>query len=160
MQQRLSKEQAWQKIKHYCAYQERSHNEVKNKLYGFGLYKSEVEELLSKAIEEDYLNEERFAEMFAGGKFRMKHWGKVKIVYELRLKGVSSYNINRGLKSIPDADYRKTLQKLAEEKWNSLKGEHPLSRQAKTTSYLQQKGYEIPLIQQAIQAVKKGEPAD
>jgi regulatory protein len=160
MQQRLTKEQAWQKIKHYCAYQERSHNEVKNKLYGFGLYKSEVEELLSKALEEDYLNEERFAEMFAGGKFRMKNWGKIKIVYELRQKGVSSYNINRGLKAIPDEDYRNTLRKLAEEKWNHLKGEHPLSRQAKTTSYLQQKGYELPLIQQAVQTVKKGEVAD
>lgn len=159
MQQRLTKEQAWQKIKHYCAYQERSHNEVKNKLYGFGLYKSEVEELLSKAIEEDYLNEERFAEMFAGGKFRMKHWGKVKILYELRQKGVSSYNINRALKAIPDEDYRKCLQKLAGEKWNALQGEHPLSRQAKTTSYLQQKGYELPLIQQTVQAIRKGETA-
>lgn len=160
MLQHINKEQAWQKIKHYCAYQERSHSEVKNKLYGFGLYKGEVEELLSKAIEEDYLNEERFAEMFAGGKFRMKHWGKVKIVYELRQKGVSSYNLNRALKAIPDEDYRKTLQKLAEEKWKSLKGEHPLSRQAKVISYLQQKGYEFPLIQQTLQGIRKGETAD
>lgn len=160
MQQRLTKEQAWQKIKHYCAYQERSHSEVKNKLYGFGLYKSEVEEMLSKAIEEDYLNEERFAELFAGGKFRMKSWGKVKIIYELRQKGVSSYNINRGLKAIPDADYRSTLQKLAEHKWQQLEGEHPISRQAKTTSYLMQKGYELPLIQQTIQGIKKGETTD
>ena len=75
MQQRLSKEQAWQKIKHYCAYQERSHYEAKQKLYSFGLYSNEVEDLLSRLIEEDYLNEERFAEQFAGGKFRMKQWG-------------------------------------------------------------------------------------
>ncbi len=156
MQQRLTKEQAWQKIKHYCAYQERSHSEVKNKLYGFGLYKSEVEELLSKTIEEDYLNEERFAEQFAGGKFRMKHWGKVKIVYELRQKGVSSYNINRALKAIPDADYSHTLQKLAEEKWKGLQGEHHMTRHSKTMSYLLQKGYESPLIQQAIKTIKAG----
>lgn len=160
MQQRLTKEQAWQKLKHYCAYQERSHSEVKNKLYGFGLYKSDVEELLSKAIEEDYLNEERFAELFAGGKFRMKSWGKVKIVYELRQKGVSSYNINRGLKAIPDEDYKSTLQKLAANKWNSLEGEHPLSRQAKTVSYLQQKGYELPLIQPVVLQLRKGETTD
>ncbi len=160
MQQRLTQEQAWQKIKHYCAYQERSHSEVKNKLYGFGLYKSEVEEMLSKAIEEDYLNEERFAELFAGGKFRMKSWGKVKIIYKLRQKGVSSYNINRGLKAIPDADYRSTLQKLAEHKWQQLEDEHPISRQAKATSYLMQKGYELPLIQQTIQGIKKGETTD
>ena len=155
MQQRLTKEQAWQKIKHYCAYQERSHNEVKQKLYGFGLYKSEVEELLSKAIEEDYLNEERFAEQFAGGKFRMKHWGKVKITYELRQKAVSAYNINRALKAIPDADYTNALRKLAESKWQQLQGEHYLTRQAKATSYLLQKGYELPLVQQAIKLLKQ-----
>ena len=157
MQQRLTKEQAWQKIKHYCAYQERSHSEVKNKLYSFGLYKNDVEELLSKGIEEDYLNEERFAEHFVGGKFRMKQWGRVKIVYELRQRGVSSYNINRGLKTIPDEDYRSTLQKLAENKWQQLKDEHHIARQAKTTSYLLQKGYELPLVQQTIRQVRSAE---
>ncbi len=160
MQQRLTKEQAWQKIKHYCAYQERSHFEVKQKLYGFGLYKSEVEELLSKTIEEDYLNEERFAEQFAGGKFRIKNWGKVKIVHELRQKGVSSYNINRALKALPDEDYRNTLQKLADAKWKQLKGEHYLSRQAKTTTYLLGKGYELPLVQRAVQQVRNADKVD
>lgn len=154
---RLTKEQAWQKIKHYCAYQERSHSEVKQKLYGFGLYKSEVEELLSKAIEEDYLNEERFAQLFAGGKFRMKQWGKVKIVYELRQKGVSQYNINKALKLIPDADYSQALHQLAESKWQQLKGEHYLTRQAKAMSYLLQKGYEPALAQQTIKQIKSAD---
>src|SRR3954451_146014 len=117
MQQRLSKEMAWQKIKYYCAYQERSHHEAKQKLYSFGLYSNEVEDLLSKLIEEDYLNEERFAERFAGGKFRMKQWGKVKITYELKQKQVSSYNIRRALQAIADEDYVITLQKLAATKW-------------------------------------------
>jgi len=157
MQQRLSKEQAWQKIKHYCAYQERSHYEAKQKLYGFGLYTNEVEELLSKLIEEDYLNEERFAEQFAGGKFRMKHWGKVKITYELKQKQVSSYNIRRALQSIAEADYIATLQKLAEAKWQQLKGEQYIARQAKTTSYLLQKGFETALIQRVIQRLKSSD---
>jgi len=154
MQQRLTKEQAWQKIKHYCAYQERSHYEAKQKLYGFGLYKNEVEELLTKLIEEDYLNEERYAEQFAGGKFRMKHWGKVKITYELKQKGVSSYNIRRALQSIAHADYVATLQKLAEAKWKQLQGEQYIARQAKVNSYLLQKGFEQALIQKAIQQLK------
>ena len=157
MQQRLTKEQAWQKIKHYCAYHERSHSEVKNKLYGFGLYKTEVEELLSKAIEEDYLNEERFAEQFAGGRFRMKQWGRIKITYELRQKQVSAYNIKIALKAIPDEDYTKALQKLAGNKWQELKDEHDLSRQAKTTSYLLQRGYELPLIKQALQQIRSAD---
>ncbi len=159
MQQRLTKEQAWQKIKHYCAYQERSHYEVKQKLYGFGLYKSEVETLISQAIEEDYLNEERFAEQFAGGKFRMKHWGKIKITYELKGKQVSAYNIRRALQAIKEPDYLAALQKLALTKWQQLQGEQYIARQVKTTSYLLQKGYEMPLIQRAIQQIRTGEQA-
>src|SRR3954447_8731760 len=154
MQQRLSKEQAWQKIKNYCAYQERSHYETKQKLYSFGLYSNEVEDLLSKLIEEDYLNEERFAELFAGGKFRMKQWGKVKINYELKQKQVSSYNIRRALQSIAEADYMATLQKLAETKWQQLRGEQYIARQAKTTSFLLQRGFESALIQKTIQQIK------
>ncbi|MBP9099229.1 MAG: RecX family transcriptional regulator, partial [Ferruginibacter sp.] len=82
----IGTEKARQKIRHFCSYQERSHQEVKEKLYGFGLYKVDVETLLSEMIEENYLNEERYAIAFAGGKFRIKKWGKVKIRYELKQK--------------------------------------------------------------------------
>ncbi len=111
--------------------------------------------MLSKAIEEDYLNEERFAQMFAGGKFRMKHWGRVKIQYELRQKQVSSYNIKKGLQEIPEEDYMAALQKLAENKWQQLEGEHYITRQAKASSYLVQKGYESPLVQGVIKSLKQ-----
>ncbi|TAH03079.1 MAG: RecX family transcriptional regulator, partial [Sphingobacteriales bacterium] len=84
----LTKEQALQKLRQYCAYQERCHQEVKDKLYSYGLHQQQVEESISQLIEEDYLNEERFAKQYAGGKFRMKQWGKVKITYELKLKKV------------------------------------------------------------------------
>jgi regulatory protein len=86
----LTPDQAWQKIKHYCAYQERSHQETKDRLYGYGLSTKDVEVLLSKLIEEDYLNETRFATLFAGGHFRTKKWGRVKIAYELKQKRVSA----------------------------------------------------------------------
>ena len=100
--QQLTKEQAHQKAKHYCAYQERCHSEVKEKLYGFGLRKLDVEELMSKLIEEDYLNEERFAVQFAGGRFRLKQWGRVKIKYELKQKQVSEYLIKKAMKTIDE----------------------------------------------------------
>ena len=90
-----SKEEALQKAKQYCAYQERSHSEVKEKLYSFGLYKKDVDELLSELISENYLNEERFAIMFAGGKFRIKQWGRIKIKYALKQKQVSEYCIKK-----------------------------------------------------------------
>ncbi len=145
--QQLTKEQAHQKAKHYCAYQERCHSEVKEKLYGFGLRKTEVEELLSKLIEEDYLNEERFAVQFAGGRFRMKQWGRVKIKYELKQKQVSEYIIRKALKTIDEDDYQSTLQKLYEQKQQQLSSEKNIFiKKRKLQDYLLQKGYELQLI--------------
>lgn len=150
--QQLTKEQAHQKAKHYCAYQERCHSEVKEKLYSFGLRKVDVEELLSKLIEEDYLNEERFAVQFAGGRFRMKQWGRVKIKYELKQKQVSDYVIKKAMKIIDEEDYRATAQKLYDQKVKQLKSETNLFvRKRKLTDYLLQKGYEHAIINELLQ---------
>lgn len=154
MQITISPDKAFQKIKHYCAYQERCHYEVKEKLFGMGLHKAEVELLLSRLIEEDYLNEGRFAIQFAGGHFRLKQWGKVKISYELKQKRVSSYNIKQALSEINMDEYLVTLQKLAVAKWNALKNEQYLNRQAKTSGYLVRKGYEPALVQQVIAKIR------
>ena len=144
---RLTPEQALQKIKHYCAYQERCHSEVKEKLYGYGLHKAEVEKIIGKIIEEDYLNEERFAMQFAGGRFRMKKWGKVKIRYALRQKNVSEYCIKKGLKAIDEDDYLNTLSQLFTQKLKELKGQkNQFIRKRKIQDYLVQKGYESDLI--------------
>ena len=152
----LSKEQALQKAKHYCGYQERCHQEVKEKLYSFGLYKQQVEECLSQLIEENYLNEERFAQQFAGGKFRMKQWGRVKIKYELKQKQVSEYCIKKGLKEIEETDYAKTIEKLATEKWEANESEkNVFIKLRKTQDYLLQKGYEHELIKQILQRLQK-----
>ncbi len=102
--QRVTPQQALPKIKQFCAYQERCHSEVKDKLYGYGLSKNDVEELLSKLVEDNFLNEERFAIAFAGGKFRIKQWGRIKIRYELRQKQVSDYCVKKALASIDDDD--------------------------------------------------------
>jgi regulatory protein len=151
----ITKEQALQKLKHYCSYQERCHSEVKEKLYSLGLHKGDVEATISDLIEGNYLNEERFAQQFAGGKFRMNGWGRQKIIYALQQKKVSAYCIKTGLKEINDTDYEATLSKLAESKWKLLKGEQYLSRQAKTYAYLLQKGYEAALIKNAIAKLKE-----
>ena len=153
--QSFTPDQAFQKIKQFCAYQERCHREVTEKLYSFGLYKKDVEILLSRLIEENYLNEERFAIAFAGGKFRMKQWGRIKIKYELKQKGVSSYCIVLALKGIEEETYLATLKSLATKKWESLKDEQHLNRQSKTTGYLLQKGFEQNLIAAAIDEIRK-----
>ena len=147
----IGTEKAFQKIKHYCAYQERSHHEVKEKLYSFGLYKQEVETLLSQVIEEGYLNEERYANAFAGGKFRMKQWGKVKIKYELKQKGVSEYNIRKALAGISHDDYMETLAKLFAAKLKTLRGEKNIFiKKRKLQNYLMQKGFEPSVISQLL----------
>lgn len=149
-QQSLSKEQALQKLKHYCGYQERCHQEVKEKLYSLGLHKNEVEEVISTLIEENYLNEERFAVQYAGGKYRMNEWGRVKIRHALQQKQVSEYCIKKGLKEIDEEDYRKTLQKLAKVKWKLLKEKNVLVKKQKLQAYLLQKGFEGVLISDVI----------
>ncbi len=151
-QKQLTKEQAFQKLKHYCGYQERSHAEVKEKLYRFKLRKVEVEELISKLIEEDYLNEVRYAEHFAGGKFRIKQWGRVKIKYELQQKRVSEHCIKKAMKVIDEDAYLQTLQKLFAAKLKTLKLEtNHFTRKRKIQDYLLQKGYEHSLIHQLLQ---------
>ena len=145
--QTFTPNQALPKAKHYCAYQERCHSEVKEKLYGFGLHKNDVDEILSKLIEENYLNEERFAIQYAGGKFRMKNWGRVKIKYELRKKQVSDYCIKKALAAIDDSAYMKTLQKLSEEKIKTLSAEkNSFIKKRKLQDHLIQKGFEADLI--------------
>jgi regulatory protein len=145
-QRSVTKEQALQKAKHYCAYQERSHAEVKEKLYSFKLRKSDVEEILSSLIEEDYLNESRFATQYASGKFRMKHWGRIKIKISLTQKQVSAYNIKSALAQIDEAEYLKTIERLAEKKGKELKGETAFVKRHKIIQYLLQKGFENNVI--------------
>lgn len=145
---RLGKEEALQKLRHYCAYQDRSHREVKEKLYSYGLNKQEVEESISLLIEDDYLNEERYAQSFARGHFRSKQWGRVKIGYELKIKGVSAYCIQKGLKEIDEEEYEKTLKELIAKKAETLpKTEKTYIIRQKIAAFVMQKGFEGPLIQ-------------
>lgn len=151
---KLTPQQALQKIKHYCAYQERSHEEVKQRLYSFGLRTIEVDPILARLIEEDYLNEERFARLFAGGRFRMKQWGRVKIRLALRQRNVSEYCIRKGLSEIPDNEYLHTLRRLFTAKWNALKGEkNLLVKKRKALDALLQKGFERDLVMDLLKEI-------
>ncbi|MET0462706.1 MAG: regulatory protein RecX [Chitinophagaceae bacterium] len=151
----LTKEQALQKLRHYCAYQERSHSEVKDKLYLLGVWKKDHDEIIASLIEDNYLNEERFAIAFAGGKFRMKQWGRVKIKYELKQKQVSDYSIKKAMKQIDEEEYTRLLEKLAQDKYAILKNEQYLIRKKKTQDYLMQKGFEPNLIMQVLNNITK-----
>jgi regulatory protein len=151
---RYSAEEAKPKLYAYCAYQERCHSEVKEKLYSYGLYKNEVEELISQMVEENYLNEERFAIQFASGKFRIKQWGKIKIKYQLKQKQVSEYCIKKALAGIDGTDYDKTLARLAAIKLKSLRTEKNIFiKKKKLQDYLRMKGYETDLVSDAVNKI-------
>ena len=155
--QALSPEQALQKLRHYCGYQERCHQEVREKLYSFGLRKQDVETAIATLIQEDRLNEERFAIQFAGGHFRLKSWGKIKIRYELRQKHLSDYCINKALATIDEAEYSETITRQAARKWGTLGDENDqFTRRRKVQDYLLQKGYEPDRIAAAIATVNTG----
>ena len=152
----LSPEQAYEKIKHYCAYQERCHKETQEKLYSFGIRLQQADLLLARLIEEGYLNEERFAIQFAGGKFRMKQWGRKKIEQALKERFVSSYCIKKALSLIEERDYEETLNRLANNKWLLLKNErHILIKTKKLQDYLLQKGFEYAEVKDVIKKIKE-----
>ena len=134
------------KAMHYCAYQERSHQEVRDKLYAWGLHREEVENLLTELILENFLNEERFAIAYAGGKHRVNKWGRHKIKQGLKLKAVSDPLIRTALNSIDEVEYQQNLQELLMKTAASLKETDSYKRHQKLVNYALSKGYESDLI--------------
>ncbi len=144
-------------IYRYCNYQERCHQEVKNKLYELGANTTEVNELMAELIESGLLNEERFALSFVRGKFRSKYWGKIRITHELRQRRISDYLIRKALKELDLSEYFARAVWLAERKMESLKGANSFEMRAKVFKYLLSKGYESSLIQEVLESIKAGE---
>ena len=141
-------------IYRYCNYQERSHQEVKDKLYELGAYTAEVNTLMAELIEADLLNEERFSRALVRGKFNLKHWGRIKIIQHLKQHRISSYLLKKALKEIDAGTYYAVATRLAERKWESLRNERDTyARRGKVFRYLQQKGYEPSIINEIIQVI-------
>jgi regulatory protein len=144
--QKITPQQAFIKLAKYCAYQERCHDEVRKKLAEYWVWGDDAQEIMAKLIEQNYLNEERFAVAYAGGKFRTKKWGRLRIVRELKQRHISEYCIKKALLELDDTTYIQTLHELAEAKYNSIKGVHDFIKKQKTARYLIDKGYENDLV--------------
>lgn len=127
-------------------YQERCHQEVKEKLFEFGLSSGEVNSLITDLITDGFLNEERFAKAFAGGKFRVKGWGKLKIVRELELRNLTANCIRVAMKEIEKSDYEKMLFHILEKKSETVNDQNDFVRRDKLSRYAIQKGYEPELV--------------
>ena len=143
------------KAANYCVYQERTQDEVRKRLRDWKVYGDEAEEIIAWLITENYLNEERFAKAFAGGKFRVKNWGKNKILAELKARKISKYNLEQAIKEIPFDDYIFTLENLIIKKTEDVKTElNYLKRKQKIFNYLISKGFESNLILETIKTLE------
>ena len=134
------------KLQYYCSYQDRCHKEVKAKLKSFKISSDELNEIVSNLIKDNYLNESRFSKSFVRGKFNIKNWGRVRIINELKLRNISIYNINLGLKEIDDQDYINKLEDIFNKKLSSLSNLNSNLKKKKIISYLLYRGWESNLI--------------
>jgi regulatory protein len=146
----LTKGEAYLKAASFCAYQERCRQEVREKLYAYELPDQEVEEILEKLETEKFLNEERFAKAFAGGKFRLKKWGRQKIRQELKMRGIPDAYIRKALVEIQDEEYIEVLNNLLEKKKSSERLKNTVEDKQKLLRYALSKGYEQDLIWEGI----------
>lgn len=139
-------DEAKKKLESYCAYQDRCHKEVNQKLKDMGMIPSAIDQIISALIQDNFLNEERFSKSFARGKFNIKKWGKNRIVNELKQRGISKYNITTALKEIDEDDYLETLTLLAEKRLNAISEKNIQKRRKKLADYLLYRGWESHLV--------------
>ena len=143
---------ALRKIGSYCAYQERTQQEVRKRLDKWDIYGDDAEEIIADLITQGYLSEERFATSFAGGKFRVMGWGKRKITQELKQRGITGYNLNKALANIAPDDYKSRLVEILNKKRCLIRDDNPLIVKQKLVRYALSKGYESNLIWEVLGA--------
>lgn len=135
-----------EKARSFCSYQERCHADLRSKCKSWGISYSDTEQIITRMIEEGYLNEERYAIAFCRGKFLYNHWGKNKIVYALKMKGISAFCIKKGLLELEDLNYEKTAKELLMKYYSTLRGMKDYNKKAKSAKYMIGKGFEPELI--------------
>lgn len=146
MIQKLTLGEAQIKLEYYCSYQERCHQEVIQKCYDFGLKSDEVDAVIVYLLQNNFLNEERFARSFARGKHRIKSWGKIRIVNELKQRQISTSNIKCALTEISEEEYLETLDKVSERHWETITEKNIQKKKKKFCDYLLRKGWENHLV--------------
>ena len=134
------------KISRYCSYRERARIEIHNKLMSYGLTENEIESLIDELTNEGFLDDERYAKAYAGGKFRIKKWGKLKIRRELKQKQISEDIIKIALTEIEGQSYLETLESVAKKKFELLNESNLYIKKSKVATFLVSKGYESELV--------------
>lgn len=146
--------EAINKIEHYCAYQERCHEEVVQKLGSMKMDSDEIDQIIAHLINDNFLNEERFACSFARGKHRIKHWGKIRITNELKFRGINQTLINIALKEIDPEEYYTTFGALANRYWESIQEKNALKKRKKFCDYMLRRGFESNLVYEKVRELE------
>jgi regulatory protein len=146
--------EAIQKIEHFCAYQERCHEEVVSKLWSMKMYSEEIDQIIVHLIEHNFLNEARFACSFARGKHRIKYWGKIRITNELKMRKIGQNLINLALNEITPEEYIATFEDLAERNWKSIPEKNILKKRKKFCDYMLRRGFESHLIYEKVRELE------
>lgn len=154
MKEIYSIKEAILKIEHYCAYQERCHQEVESKLWEMKLDSDERDQVMAHLIGQNFLNEERFARSFARGKHRIKHWGKIRIVNELKLRKINQTLIRMALNEITDEEYFETFETLSQKNWESIRETNSLKKRKKFCDFLLRRGFESHLIYEKVKQLE------
>lgn len=154
----LSPKEVRSKMEHYCAYQERCHAEVQQKLREYTITTAEKDEIIVSLLQNNYLNEERFALLFAVSKFHQKKWGKVRIKNELKARQLSDYLIQKALKEINPAEYEETFEQLATFQWEQIRETNALKKKKKFCDYLLRKGWESDRIIEKVSELERHNP--
>ena len=139
-------QEATKKLEHYCAYQERCHKEVKQKLTDMYMIPEAIDVIMIHLLEHNFLNEERFAKTFVSGKFKIKAWGRRRLTYELKQKDVSKFNINQALEEISDEEYIGVFNDLTEKVAHTIKETNKLKKKKKFVDYFLYRGWESHLV--------------
>lgn len=147
--------EALQKLEHFCAYQERCHDEVVSKLYSLKMTSDEIDLIVVQLIAGNFLNETRFACSFARGRHRIKNWGKIRITNELKARHISSTNISLALKEISAEEYFETFENLSERSWNSIRENNTLKKRKKFCDYMLRRGYESDLVYEKVKELEE-----
>ena len=149
-------EEATRRMERYCVYQERCHKEIHQKLYEMRMIPEAVDQIIHHLLQHNFLNETRFAQAFARGKFRTKKWGRNRIVNELKMRQVSAFNVKIALKEIPDSEYYTTFEALAAKRLQQLILEENLQKKRKKLAdYLFYRGWESELVYEKVNEIVK-----
>lgn len=154
MKEFFTTKEALQKIERYCAYQERCHEEVEQKLRSMKMNSDEIDQIITQLINDNFLNEERFACSFARGKHRIKYWGKIRITNELKFRGINQTLINIALKEINNEEYYTTFDTLANRHWESIRETNSLKKRKKFCDFMIRKGFESNLVYEKVRELE------